>query len=110
MLAEQPFIAESLTSIPVEGDGTTMNINESGTATPALEGGIGDKEHENSAIAEQLSASKEILLVIEQQERRFQMQEEARKEKIRQSLLDKSKVSPSYYKNYPKEYIVLKYM
>lgn len=112
MLAEQQIVAESLSSIPVAEQNDNGNSNESGSVTPNEGdiGGAGDNEQPQEGEQEQLSASKAILNVLEQQEKRFQMQEEARKEKLRQSLLDKSRASPSYYKNSPKEYLVLKYM
>lgn len=46
----------------------------------------------------------------EQQEQQYQRLEKIRKEEIKLSLIDKSKVSPSYYTNSIKETLVLTYM
>jgi hypothetical protein len=55
MLAEQAAVAESMSSIPVDGEGGNLNLNESGTVTPTADGDVRDTEIANIAFSEQLS-------------------------------------------------------
>ena len=67
-------------------------------------------EQEVARLEEQKSNSREMLNILEQQEKKFQMQEDQRKERIKANLLDKTKVLASYYTTSTKEYVVSQYM
>lgn len=86
--------------------------------------GFGEKVNDDTQIAEALpvvsdlqevavavpETTEAILDALQQHEREFLEQEQNRKDKIKKSLLDRTKVPASYYTNSVKEALILQYM
>jgi hypothetical protein len=91
-----------------EGTTSVQNLEES-IAQEVKEAPISTPELDEDELVKQRSAQ-EIMNVLEDHEKQFLVQEANRKDKIRQQLLDRTKMSQSYFKNSPKELLITQYL